>query len=177
MNLQTCAVLAEEILVFAVYTILVDELKTTIRNHLFPQPARNEWMDGLVIFLALLYQHLLCNVQQEGTRKWCDSTHNTAERKTEVDLFLPHPQTSNQSESLLYSRRLSRLNQAKRNVLPYSWRHSMELLVDIQVSVLGGHMVTANREDLLLKTQVFDLHTDNGGDGNTGKSTNHPRLL
>lgn len=53
----------------------------------------------------------------------------------------------------------------------------MELLVDIQVSVLGGHMVTANREDLPLKAQVFYLHTDNGGNGNTGKSTNKPRSL
>lgn len=87
MNRQTRAVLAEEILEFAVYTTLVEELKTTIRNHLFPQPAGNEWMDGLVIFLALLYQHLLCNVQQEGTRKWCDSTHNATERKTEADLL------------------------------------------------------------------------------------------
>lgn len=75
MNLQTCAVLAGEILVFAVRT------QHWWKNHLFPQPARNEWMDGLVIFLALLYQHLLCNVQQEGTRKWRDSTHNTADRK------------------------------------------------------------------------------------------------
>lgn len=81
MNLQTCAVLAGEILAFAVRT------QHWWKNHLFPQPARNEWMDGLVIFLALLYQHLLCNVQQEGTRKWRDSTHNTAERKKQEDFL------------------------------------------------------------------------------------------
>lgn len=41
-------------------------------------------MDGLVVFLALLDQHLLCDVQEEGMRKRRDSTHNSAERKTEV---------------------------------------------------------------------------------------------
>lgn len=43
----------------------------------------------------------------------------------------------------------------------------MELLVDIQVSILGGHMVTANGEDLPLQAQVFYLHTENGGNGDT----------
>lgn len=36
----------------------------------------------------------------------------------------------------------------------------MELFVDIQVSVLGGHMVTGNRHNLTPKTQVLHLHTN-----------------
>lgn len=61
-----------------------DGKKKPIRAHLFPQPARKERMDGLVIFLALFYQNLLCNVQHKGMRKRCDGAQNTTERKREV---------------------------------------------------------------------------------------------
>lgn len=35
----------------------------------------------------------------------------------------------------------------------------MQLLVDVQVSVLGGHIVAANGENVPLETQVFNLQT------------------
>lgn len=42
---------------------------------------------------------------------------------------------------------------------PDSWRHLVQLTINIQVSVSGGNVAVADRQDLLSKTQIIHLHT------------------